>query len=184
MSPGGWPTVELESHKPFRGNRIMMGQSPSSVFNDHFLELFGRRDESCSSSEAELSGRWKIVEREGAFELYRQWEGAASDPPFATFHRLEHALLFAAMAPAASRTPVYQGNRASEDDRNSIFCGGDEVGTVRWFDQEIVNVLNVGAYLVRNPLALALLLEAAGPSALAAVGRLLFEQTKGCPTER
>lgn len=36
--------------------------------------------------------------------------------------------------------------------------------------------LNVAGYLVRNPAALALLLEAAGPSAMEAVGRLLYRR--------
>jgi hypothetical protein len=150
-------------------------KKPENVFKGGFLETYGRRDESSSSSEAVLSGRWKIVERDGTIALFREWENESIDPPFATFHLLDHALLFAAVAPASTRPPDYE--TAEEGDGVFLFCDGREVGRLRWGDAEIVDVLNVAAYLVRNPAALALLLEAAGPSALEAAGRLLYQRT-------
>jgi hypothetical protein len=152
-------------------------KEPESVFKGRFLKTILRRDESDSASEAELSGRWTIVERKEArtFELFREWEVESTDKPFATFRSLDHALLFAAIAPASSRAAVYEGS--DEEEGWAIFCEGREVGELRWRDDEILDVLNVAGYLVRNPPALAFLLEAAGPSAIEAAGRLLYQRT-------
>ena len=147
-----------------------------NVFKGKFLKAFRRRDESYSSSEALHSGRWKIVETEGSFDLFQEWADEASDRPFATFRSRDHALLFAGLAAALAQTPVYEGSY--KESCVLVNCDGREVGKLLSGDDEVLDVLNVGGYLVRNPSALAYLLEAAGPSVMEAVGRLLYQRTE------
>lgn len=150
-------------------------QAPGSVFRKSFLRICRDLDETSSSSEAMLSGRWKIVEREGGvFEVYREWDDRSTEPPFATFNWLDHALLYVAVAPLTFRPPVYEA--VQEGSKHLLLCAGQEVGTFRWEPDETMDFLNVAAALVRDPSALAYLLQAAGPSVIEVVGRLLHQR--------
>jgi hypothetical protein len=150
-------------------------QAPGSVFRKSFLRICRDLDETSSSCEAMLSGQWRIVEREdGLFDVYREWDDQSTEPPFATFKRPDHALLLVAVAPHTIRPPVYEV--IQEGSKHLLFCVGQEVGTFQWEPDEIVDILNVAAQLVRNPSALAYCLQAAGPSVIEVVGRLLYER--------
>lgn len=149
-------------------------KEPGSVFRVDFLKTIIQVDEPDSASEAQLSGRWRIEERDKTFELFREWEDESTGKPFATFKNRDHALLLAGIARASSVVPVYEGG--GKENGWTIFCDGREVGEFQWRDDEILEVMNVAGYLVRNPPALANLLEAAGPSAIEAVGRLLYQR--------
>lgn len=154
---------------------------PDTVFRKSFLETFHERDESAGSCAAMLSGRWKIVEREGGvhgygfFEVFREWEDELTEQPYATFQFRDHALLLAAIAPIFDQPPIYEAGEGTN--QVPLYCEGRMVGEFKWAPDELVDILNVAAHLVRSPSALALLLEAAGPSTIDAVGRLLHQRT-------
>jgi hypothetical protein len=126
----------------------------------------------------------------------------AGDVPFAVFRRRETALLAAAVLPATGREPLFRldtepdargfplrasGAPCPRQDRRLEGEGdvagpppaappadpANLVGHLRDFDEGLADALQVAAALVRSPVALARLLEAAGYVALEQAGRIL-----------
>lgn len=152
---------------------------PLNAFTQDYLDAVHQQDEPSTSREAETSGPFTIVEQSGMLALYRAWESAeGGDLPLALFHHRETALLFQALWPALGRSflrlhPDRTGQGYPLED------GGQIVGSLRSFDPEAVLGGNFLSFLTRTPHSLALLVEAAGPTAQRHVGRLLGARVLG-----
>jgi hypothetical protein len=151
-----------------------------NAFSARYLAAVQELDDPATAHEADTSGPLALVEEEGQTALYRGWESSAQgDTPLAVFRRRETALLFQAIWPAVGRNTLYRladlpatGGYGLEED-------GQRVGSLRDFDPGAVLGGHFAAYLARTPLSLALLVEAAGPTAQKHVGRILLARVLG-----
>ena len=160
--------------------------SPPSIFSHAFLARLPERDESPTASEAELSGPWRteaVPGRPGWTAVLRAWEDLdAGDVPRAVFDEEELARLCAAALPLLGRDDLLHLHEEAGTDRfppGFPIAGMDgergpvERGALALYEPELVAVLHLLQGLVRSPAALAAVIEAAGPGALAQVGRIL-----------
>lgn len=151
--------------------------APGNAFTAEFLERLRRRDEPTGAAEADLAGPWRIEPTASGFALFRGWESAGrGDLPFARFRRREDALLFYAILPGRAQEPVYVLRKEAGPSGYVLDGGGEALGSFKTFDPDLVSAASTAAALVRSPLCLAALLEAAGSFALDAVGDLLGRQ--------
>lgn len=163
-----------------------------NAFEPDFLRDLAQRGEVSTAPDAEMQGPWKVSPMPGKrFGVFRDWEdpgeggnGAAEgdvaqgDVPEAVFEHREHALLAAAVLPSTGREPLFDLDSEREPEGYAIdSVWGDRwvttVGRLRCFHPDVVEALHVVESVVRSPVALANLLEAAGPSALELAGRIL-----------
>jgi len=171
------------------------GSTKDNAFDPSFLEDLAERGETASAQDAEMSGPWTVKPMPGKrWGVFRDWEdpdgegsnGAASDAsgglqgddPEAVFDHREHALLTAAVLPATGRDPLFKLNPVDRPEGYGVeSVWGDRwvgtVGRVPRFHPEIIDALHVAESIVRSPVSLAHLLEAAGPTALRLAGRIL-----------
>lgn len=145
-----------------------------NAFAPDFLADLRRRDEPVGAAEAELVGPWRIDPTPEGFALFRRWESAErGDAPFARFRRREDALLFFAVLPGAGRDPMYRLRPEATPAGYGVDSAGEVSGGLQDFEPEVVSAAAVAAAVVRSPLSLAALLEAAGPLVLEKAGELL-----------
>jgi hypothetical protein len=153
---------------------------PLNAFSERYLAAVRELDDPATAHEADTSGPLSLIEEEGLLALYHAWEsGARGDAPLAVFRRRETALLFQAVWPAIGRNTLYRladlpaaGGYGLEED-------GQIVGSLRDFDPGAILGGHFASYLARTPLSLALLVEAAGPTAQKHVGRILLARALG-----
>jgi hypothetical protein len=150
---------------------------PLNAFSERYLAAVRELDDPATAHEADTSGPLTLVEEEGLVALYRGWESATQgDAPLAVFKRRETALLFQAVWPAVGRSSLYRladqpsaGGYGLEED-------GEIVGSLGNFDPGALLGGHFAAYLARTPHSLALLVEAAGPTAQRHLGRILLSR--------
>jgi hypothetical protein len=159
--------------------------SAPSIFSADFLARLHDRNEVPTASEADLSGPWHtepVPGRPGSTAVLRAWESLDDgDRPRAVFDEEELAGLCAVALPLLGREPLFHlctepGPRgyplvALDGER-----GPAEHGVLALFEPELATALHLLQGLARSPAALAGLIEAAGPGALAQVGRILARQ--------
>lgn len=169
-----------------------LDHGPGNAFTVDFLARLDELAEPDGAHEADVAGPWRIQPvpyRGGSgFALLREWESLeAGDAPYAVFCRRELALLAAAVLPATGREALFRlGTEpdahgfplvalvALTEERSAPGAPpGNPVGHLRDFDEALADGLRLAAALVRSPLALARLLEAAGQVALEQAGRIL-----------
>jgi len=156
---------------------------PTNAFEETFLSAIDQLDEPMTAAEAEAAGPWALLAMpSGDWGVFRRGQSAARDLPVASFRRRETALLAAAVLPGTGRDPQYR--LAVEPDARGYALtvpSGEAAGHARLFDENLRDALHVAECLVRNPEALARLLEAAGGVALRETGRLL-RQSEALPS--
>jgi hypothetical protein len=153
---------------------------PLNAFTKDYLEAVRQQDDPSTSREAETSGPFTLVEQHGMLALYRAWESAAGgDLPLALFQHRETALLFQALWPALGRHDLLRLHSEPSAQGYSLETGGQIVGSLRSFDPEAVLGGHFLSFLARTPHSLALLVEAAGPTAQKHIGRLLGARVLG-----
>jgi hypothetical protein len=147
---------------------------PSNAFKSEFLDLLRDQDEPVLSTEGETIGPWELrLEAEG-WALYRIWEGAEhGDQPEAFFKHRDVGLLFQAVWPAVGRDTVFHLAAERLQGGFAVESGAVEVGRLRTFNDELLYAGHVAACVVRSPLALAALFEAAGPVVQEKAGQIL-----------
>src|SRR5690349_5618092 len=80
-----------------------------NAFSAEYREWLLERSEPFLSGESEGAGPWELRHHEGAFCLFRVWEGIEhGDVPEAVFQTHEAALIFFAVRPAVGRDPLYR----------------------------------------------------------------------------
>jgi hypothetical protein len=153
---------------------------PLNAFSEPYLEAVYELDDPSTAREADTSGPLSLVEESGMVALYHAWESPAKgDAPLAVFHRRETALVFQAIWPAVGRNSLYRLRDAPATRGYGLEEDGGIVGSLRSFDPGAVVGGHFAAYLARTPLSLALLVEAAGPTAQKHVGRILGARVLG-----
>jgi hypothetical protein len=164
--------------------------SPPNAFLPTFLEQLQAISEPLTTSEADLAGPWKlevVPGHPGCVAVLRTWESLAEgDLPFAVFRHRETAALCAALLPLFGREPLFHLSPDPDTDPSGPLSGGYPVvavfgeqgpavsGWLRSYHPELVEALGFFEGLVRTPRSLAGVNAAAGPSALAQVGRYLM----------
>jgi hypothetical protein len=171
--------------RPDRAAPAPPAEPPGNAFTDAFLRRLRREDDLYEALEAELSGPWTVrpVGADG-FGVFRHWESPElGDRPRAVFRDPGVALLAAAVLPALGREATYRlGTDPDELGLYPLERGGEAWGATPIFDEALLGALNLATELVRSPRSLALLLSAAGPTALELVGRQLDRETSAALT--
>jgi hypothetical protein len=149
---------------------------PTNAFDEAFLAAIDQLDEPMTAAEAEAAGPWALLAMPGGeWGVFRRGQSPErGDVPVASFRRRETALLAAAVLPGTGRDPLYR-LAAEVGSRGYALTGpaGEVTGYARLFDENLRDALHVVECLVRNPEALARLLEAAGGVTLRETGRIL-----------
>jgi hypothetical protein len=152
-----------------------------NAFAPEFLDRLADHDEAATSRKASTAGPWRAValgpDRWGVLQ-------GGDAEPYGVFRARELALLAAAMIPAAGREPrlVVFGEAAAEGfPVGALHAAEERVEIQGWlsvFDEDAADCINNGLHLVASPASLALVLEAAGPTALRRAGAILAERLK------
>ncbi len=149
---------------------------PDNAFATDFLARLLIEDEPSSALAAELTGPW-VVRRlpAGDYGLFRYWESPRSgDRPHARFSERAPALIAAAVLPTlVGDGPWRIASEPGADGGFALFERSEVCGRLEVFDDAFVAAMNVAYELLARPDALALLLAAAGPTALELAGRRL-----------
>jgi hypothetical protein len=146
---------------------------PTNAFRSAYLDLLHRQDELFFSATGESTGPWVVRPEENGHALYRLWEGREhGDRPEAVFRHRDVALLFLAVWPAAGGEPVFRAGEHTGDGYE-VLGGPAVVGHLRTFSDELLHAAHAAAAIARSPLALAALVEAAGPEVQEKVGQIL-----------
>lgn len=152
------------------------GTIPSSgnnVFLHSFLERLGEIDEPPTAGEADMAGPWRLGEIPGELAWGLFLPGARQ--PYARFRHRSTALLAAAVLPGTGRDSSFRLDKEAGPSGFAI-RGGEILGAVQVFDENLITALHVVESLVRSPESLATLLEAAGAVALERAGGVLAER--------
>ena len=162
--------------------------TPSNAFRRRFLRRFDERDEPVTALEADMAGPWSVAQLPGeGFGLFRAGEHFSRGfRPAAVFPDRSLALLAAAVLPGTGREPLLSLDGRPDPDGGCYSLSLDDdtvVGHAEQFDEALVDALNVAISLVRSPLSLAFLLEAAGPTATARCGAILEERISATEAE-
>lgn len=173
-------TTKTGRKNTFEPNTFEPNAFEPNAFEPDFLRDLAQRGEVPTAPDAEMQGPWKVSPMSGKrFGVFRDWEEEGTgDEPEAVFEHREHALLAAAVLPSTGREPLFDLDSEREPEGYAVDAvWGDRwvttVGRLRCFHQDVTQALHVAESLIRSPVALANLLEAAGPSALELVGRIL-----------
>jgi hypothetical protein len=162
---------------------------PPNAFGPDFLEQLQADGEPLTVAEAELAGPWKrepVPGHPGAVAVMRVWEEQEEgDVPQAVLRHPETARLVIALLPHVDREPLFHLSEVPDPDPGIPLPGGYPLlatfgeqgpavcGWLPRYQPEIVTALHLLESLVRAPQGLAEVLGAAGPQALAQVGRCL-----------
>jgi hypothetical protein len=152
-----------------------------NAFSPAYLARLREQDDSLTAAEAELAGPWKIEPvpgKPGAVAILRQWEEVgAGDPPVAVLWHGETARLLSVLLPVIDREPLFYIEEGAASEGYALIAVYGEQGpqVAGWLDRcepRWAEGLHILEAIVRSPLALATLLEAAGPEAEKQVGRI------------
>lgn len=148
---------------------------PPNAFRSKVLELLREREEPEWVSGCEMQASWKVVRVEKGWGVFRAWE----DPelghvPQAVCVSRGLARVIAGTLPALHAGPRFRLLERSGG-RFPLEQGGRLVGDLEAFDSELIAALHLQHYLAQTPQALAGLLGAAGPTALALIGEILHQ---------
>lgn len=144
------------------------------IFTQEALKRLRESEEPPTGGEAELAGPWRVVRlARRDFGVFQPGEDTEADPPFGRFTGRHVALLAGAALPGLGRAGSFRVGPEAGENGYPLLRGGMEVGTLSYFLAELATALDLLDAVVRSPLALALLLEAAGPTALERSGRVL-----------
>jgi hypothetical protein len=151
-----------------------------------FLARLEELDEPGSNYEAEWSGEWRVVSTAPDHHLVlRSWEGPdKAAGAVAVFSERSTALLCAAVLPLDARPSLFALGRPADPPWELAILVRDTygegpahdlepIGQARRFSESQLYALHLAGCFARSPRALALLLEAAGPTAVRLVGELL-----------
>ncbi|HZF08096.1 MAG TPA: hypothetical protein VFE33_04825 [Thermoanaerobaculia bacterium] len=152
-----------------------------NAFALSYLAHLREQDEVLTAAEAEMAGPWKLEPvpvKPGAVAVLREWEGLdAGDRPVAVWWHEETARLWTVLLPALDREPLFHLVEGETADGYPVLAiygeqGPQVAGWVDRYEPRWVEGLHLLEAIVRSPLALATLLEAAGPGAEEQVGRI------------
>ena len=155
-----------------------------NVFTTQFLCRMAERDEPPTAGDADVAGPWRIEPIPGeGFGLFRAGESLARGfAPVGLFPSRWLAVITAAVLPGTGRDPLIRIEK--QPDADGVYPlllpglhGGEVVGQLQLFEEDLVAAINVAIHLLQAPESLAWLLEAAGSVALERCGAILDERT-------
>jgi hypothetical protein len=150
--------------------------SPPNVFRSKVLGLLRERDEPDWVSGAETQALWKVVRLPQGWGVFRHWESLEQgNVPKAVCASRGLARVIAGTLPALGTDPRFRLLERSAG-RFPLEQGGRLVADLDAFDPELTAALHLQHYLAQTPHALAGLLGAAGPAALALIGEILHRE--------
>lgn len=155
---------------------------PLQVFTEEALRRLSDWDEPPTAWEAELSGPWQVIrlgDDYGVVQAGKEDAGA----PLGRFTSRHLALLAAAALPGLGRGSAFEVQQESGEHGYPVRREGVDVGALRVFLADLGPALDLLETFLRSPRALALLLEAAGPTALARAGRALGQRLQAAVEE-
>ena len=146
---------------------------PPNAFRSQVLELLREQEEPEWVSGAEMQAPWKVVRVAQGWGVFRAWEDPEQGAtPKAVCASRGLARVIAGTLPALHAGPRFRLLERSGG-RFPLEQGGRLVGDLDVFDPELTAALHLQHYLAQTPQALAGLLGAAGPTALALIGEIL-----------
>jgi hypothetical protein len=145
---------------------------PPNAFRASFLDQLAERDEPTFARTAETAGPWTVRKLADGFGLFRQGDTAEATTPIAVFERLEIAYLAAAVMPALGQRPALRIETERTPRGFPVLDGLEVCGRLSHFDEALVDSMNLLQALLSRPSSLALLLHAAGHTALELAGRM------------
>jgi len=162
--------------------------TPSNAFHPDFLRLLDERDEPITSAEADMAGPWSVLPVPGlGFGLFREGEPPSRGfRPVAVFADRFLALLTAAALPGIGRYPLLFLARDPDPDDQGYAVRLDDgtvVGHFAQFDETLLESVNSLAGVLRVPVSLAFVLEAAGAVTLERAGAILEERVRAAAFE-
>ena len=174
----------MRAEKDCTSNAPSPRTSPAlaTVFTPAFLQRIRRLDNPPSARAAALSGPWEVE----AVELPpdgRRYVVSRRDEPFseggsvfAVFGARDVALETAAVLPSVGTSMDLHLNGSGNRHGYKLHEGERFLGHLARNEERLLPRLHLARHLVGDPDALALLLEAAGPEALAILGRVLHRR--------
>jgi len=159
----------------------------ANAFSPAFLAKLRGREEAPTAREAVLSGPWEVEpvvlgSGEGSVEgpawavVRRDEPMASGGRAFAVFLRRSLALLTAAVLPSLGTPSAFHLKRHEGRLGYALHHGREFLGHVARDEEGLLPQLRIARSLAADPEALARLLEAAGPEALAILGRTLHRR--------
>jgi hypothetical protein len=177
---------------PEQDGSSVSSPTPPNAFDTAFLAQVQAEEEPLSAAEADLAGPWKLEPLHpdagfpGAVAVLRLWESQdKGDLPEALFLHQETAALCAVLLSLLEREPLFHLH--DRPAAGATLPGGYPIlsmygeqgpivrGWLRRYRPEVTAGLHLLEGLVRSPLHLATLGDAAGGGALTHIGRLLAE---------
>jgi hypothetical protein len=156
--------------------------TPATVFTPAFLERIRTLKDPPTARQAALSGPWE-VEPVWTEEHGRQFGVSRRDEPlarggtvFGVFPSRETALQTAAVLPAVGAPVTLHLNGNGHRLGYALHDGRDFLGHLPRDEERLLPHLHLARSLAADPDALAALMEAAGPEALAMLGRVLHRR--------
>lgn len=147
---------------------------PPNAFSSTYLEALKEGDEPAFSQEAEFDGPWKVAEAPEGWAVIREWESLeAGAAPVAVLEERERALIVAAVLGAVGRERLFELGKEEEPGGYPILSQGRVIGRMRRFQPEIVEAAHIGEAVLRSPLRLAALFQAAGSLVQELTGQIL-----------
>jgi hypothetical protein len=150
---------------------------PANAFTEEYLDLLSHRDEPVTAAEADTAGPWHLEAHPQGWAVLRQGESLEKgSTPAAVFLKRDAARLTAAVLPGTGRRQRYRLGKDAETLGYPLFDESRVVGHLRFFDEDLVNALNVVDALVSMPRDLAWMLDGAGGLALDHAGKIALER--------
>ena len=156
--------------------------TPATVFTPAFLERIRRLRNPPTARQAALSGPWDVepvwTEENGQqYGVSRREEPLAQGgTAFGVFPSRETALQTAAVLPAVGAPMTLHLNGNGHRLGYALHDGQDFLGHLTRDEPGLLSHLHLARSLAADPDGLAALLEAAGPQALAMLGRVLHRR--------
>lgn len=151
----------------------------ANAFTQEYLKLLSHRDEPVTAAEADTAGPWHLEAHPQGWAVLRQGESLeAGSVPAAVFQKKDAARLTAAVLPGTGRKLRYRLGKDAEAEGYPLLDDGRAVGHLRFFDEDLVNALNVVDAIVSMPRDLSWLLDGAGGLALDHAGKIALERVR------
>jgi hypothetical protein len=148
--------------------------APPNAFSERYLDALRERDDAPSGMEAANAGPHKLLEVPEGFGIFRLWESPEKGhKPLAVFRERGVALRFLAVWSLIGREPVFKAPGQAGPRGVPVESGGQRVGHLQTFNDELLFAAHVVDSILRSPAALAVLFEAAGPMAQEIAGQIL-----------
>jgi len=147
---------------------------PVRVFTEEYLALLAERDEPETAPEADTAGPWNVEPHPLGWAVLREGESLAKgSAPAGVFLRKEVAQIVAAALPGTGRRLRYHlSTDPDAEGRTPVLLEGRQVGTFRYFDENLLAALKAIDALLAAPRDFAWLLDAMGGLALEHVDKI------------